>query len=209
MRSCRRDQTASVDRPKLLSRSVSVIFVLLVFFSAVIRAGASSQPSDAELAAITARGVLLAEYDTAEWQSTDALTAAHPVDGLIGRYIARKTDAGWVVDFGRLDGAGDKFLVAYEAAQTLALLKSDAQTAVSFVNRRLSTSVTQTQFDALTDVAFNSERAAGILVNRVNSSETIGPANFVNTLPHGYNSPPGLINRREDEATLFLRGDYQ
>jgi hypothetical protein len=35
----------------------------------------------------------------------------------VRRYIARKSDAGWVVDFGRLNEAGDKFLLAYEAAQ--------------------------------------------------------------------------------------------
>lgn len=34
------------------------------------------------------------------------------------RYIARKTDVGWVVDFGRLNESGDKFLLAYEAVQT-------------------------------------------------------------------------------------------
>jgi len=36
----------------------------------------------------------------------------------MGRYIARKTEAGWVVDFGRLNATRDKFLVAYEAVQT-------------------------------------------------------------------------------------------
>jgi hypothetical protein len=91
------------------------IFTLLI---ATAEAQASSKPSDAELAAITARGVLLAEYDTAAWQATDAVKATHPVEGRVGRYIARKTDAGWVVDFGRLNEAGDKFLVAYEAVQT-------------------------------------------------------------------------------------------
>jgi len=35
----------------------------------------------------------------------------------MGRYIARKADAGWVVAFGRLNQAADKFLVAYEAVQ--------------------------------------------------------------------------------------------
>lgn len=83
----------------------------------VAKVSASSRPSDAELTAITARGVLLAEYDTAAWQATDALEAAHPVEGRVGRYIARKADAGWVVDFGRLNEAGDEFLVAYEAVQ--------------------------------------------------------------------------------------------
>jgi hypothetical protein len=84
----------------------------------VAGATASPKPSPRELAAITARGVLLAEYDTAAWQATDAVKAVHPVEGRVGRYIARKTDAGWVVDFGRLNEAGDKFLVAYEAVQT-------------------------------------------------------------------------------------------
>src|ERR1700686_1757471 len=82
------------------------------------KASASSKPSDAELAAITARGVLLAEYDAAAWQATDAVKAAHAIESRVGRYIARKTDAGWVVDFGRLNEAGDKFLLAYEAVQT-------------------------------------------------------------------------------------------
>ncbi|MGA2964474.1 MAG: hypothetical protein ABSD96_22660 [Candidatus Korobacteraceae bacterium] len=90
---------------------------MMTWFFAAAGARASSKPSDAELAAITARGVLLAEYDTAAWQATDAVTAMHPIEGRIGRYIARKTETGWVVDFGRLNEAGDKFLVAYEAVQ--------------------------------------------------------------------------------------------
>jgi hypothetical protein len=91
---------------------------MMTWFFAAAGARASSKPSDAELAAITARGVLLAQYDTAAWQATDAVTAMHPIEGRIGRYIARKTETGWVVDFGRLNEAGDKFLVAYEAVQS-------------------------------------------------------------------------------------------
>jgi hypothetical protein len=91
---------------------------VIAWLSVAAETTASSKPSDAELAAITARGVLLAEYDTAAWQATDAVTAAHPIEGRIGRYIARKTETGWVVDFGRLSATGDKFLLAYEAVQT-------------------------------------------------------------------------------------------
>jgi hypothetical protein len=83
----------------------------------VAEASASSKPSDAELAAITGRGIFLAEYDVAAWRATDAVKAVHPVEARVGRYIARKTEGGWVVDFGRLNEAGDKFLVAYEAVQ--------------------------------------------------------------------------------------------
>lgn len=89
----------------------------VTLFFLIAEAAASSKPSTAELAAITARGVLLAEYDKAAWQATDALKAAHPLESRMGRYIARKTEAGWVVDFGRLNEDGDKFLLAYEAAQ--------------------------------------------------------------------------------------------
>ncbi len=90
------------------------IFTLLLTTSEV---KAPSKPADTELAAITARGVLLAEYDAAAWQATDAVKAARPRKGRMGRYIARNTEAGWVVDFGRLNEAGDNFLVAYEAVQ--------------------------------------------------------------------------------------------
>jgi hypothetical protein len=78
----------------------------------------SPKPSNSELAAITARGILLAEYDQAAWHATDAAQAVHPSDGKVKRYIARKTLSGWVVDFGRLDETKSKFLVAYEAIET-------------------------------------------------------------------------------------------
>jgi hypothetical protein len=90
---------------------------MLTWLSAVAGARAPSKPTDDELAAVTSRGTLLAEYDTAAWQATDAVTAVHPIEGRIGRYIARKTETGWVADFGRLNVTGDKFFVAYEAVQ--------------------------------------------------------------------------------------------
>jgi len=77
----------------------------------------ASKPSEMELGAITRRGALLAEYDTAAWQATDAVQANHPIEGRVSRYIARKTETGWVVDFGRLNEVGERFLVAYEAIQ--------------------------------------------------------------------------------------------
>jgi hypothetical protein len=44
--------------------------------------------------------------------------ATHPKADPGGRYIAHKTDSGWVVDFGRLSASGDAFLVVDEAIQT-------------------------------------------------------------------------------------------
>jgi hypothetical protein len=108
-----------------LLRSLAIIYnryarqlaTLALFFLAA-ESFAAPKPTASQLAAITERGRMLAGYDTAAWQATDAVMAAHPKAGSLGRYIALKTTTGWVVDFGRLNLTGDKFLVAYEAAQT-------------------------------------------------------------------------------------------
>lgn len=91
--------------------------VLVVVVLASRNASSSIFPSPAELAAISERGRLLAQYDWVAWHGTDAVMAAHPRADPAGRYIARKTDAGWVVDFGRLSATGDAFLVVDEATQ--------------------------------------------------------------------------------------------
>lgn len=60
---------------------------------------------------------MLAEYDVASWHATDAVRALNPPDGAVRRYIARKTNTGWIVVFGRLNETKDAFLIAYEATQ--------------------------------------------------------------------------------------------
>jgi hypothetical protein len=60
---------------------------------------------------------MLAEYDNASWHATDAVLALKPEEGAVTKNIARKTDAGWVVGFGRLSETKDCFWVAYEATQ--------------------------------------------------------------------------------------------
>lgn len=94
-----------------------ILSLASVFFALLVSAQDKTQPSEAQLAGITARGRLLAEYDVAAWHATDAVQAAKPEQGTVERYIARKTDAGWVVAFGRLNEARDQFLVKYEAIQ--------------------------------------------------------------------------------------------
>jgi hypothetical protein len=72
-------------------------------------------PSSEELAAITARGRLLAAYDRACWDASDAVQAAHPNPTKGQRFIAHQTDKGWAVDFGALNEAGDRFELTHEA----------------------------------------------------------------------------------------------
>jgi hypothetical protein len=93
------------------------LMISLAVCTGPVWAQKSKNLSDSELAAITARGRMLFEYDTASWHATDAVLALHPAKGVVGRYIARKTDKGWVVVFGRLNDTKDAFLIAYEAFQ--------------------------------------------------------------------------------------------
>jgi hypothetical protein len=74
-----------------------------------------AEPSLDDLSSIAERGRILASYDFASWHATDAVLAEKPQEGSTKRYIARKTDLGWVVYFGRFNETRDIFLIAYEA----------------------------------------------------------------------------------------------
>ncbi len=60
---------------------------------------------------------MLSEYDVASWHATDAVVALKPAQGVVGRYIAQKSDGRWVVVFGRFNETKDAFLIVYEATQ--------------------------------------------------------------------------------------------
>jgi hypothetical protein len=107
-------------------KPLSQVAVLLLFTT--VAASATPKPSAAQLGAITARGRMLAAYDTAAWQATDAVMATHPKADPSGRYIGHLTETGWVVDFGNLNAARDKFLVSYEATQVAGPAHFDVKT---------------------------------------------------------------------------------
>jgi hypothetical protein len=96
---------------------LAYLIVAIAVCAPSVFAQKATRLTDSELAAITSRGRMLAEYDVASWHATDAVMELHPVEGAVGRYIARKTDAGWVVVFGRFDETKDSFLIVYEATQ--------------------------------------------------------------------------------------------
>ncbi len=112
------------------------------------------------------------------------------------------------VGYGHLVKPGEDFSKGISKKDALKLLSADTKDAESFVNKHLDLYVSQNKFDALVDTAFNSPRAARILINKVNNEEPLWGETFRNTLPHGYNSPPGLLRRRDDEANLYLAGQY-
>lgn len=98
-------------------RRILTAIIALVLGCSAVWAQNHAPLSDSELAAITVRGRFLADYDTASWHATDAVLALKPAEGKVGRYIAKKTTAGWNVVFGKLNETGDAFLVAYDATQ--------------------------------------------------------------------------------------------
>ena len=98
-------------------RTFLKLSLALVLCAPAVLAQKSTPLSDSELAAITARGRMLEEYDTASWHATDAVLALKPAQGAVGRYIARKTNAGWVVVFGKFNETKGAFIVVYEATQ--------------------------------------------------------------------------------------------
>lgn len=99
----------------MLRPAFLILAILLSAYVAV--AQRNSPPSPAELAEITERGRQLAAYDIAAWHATDAVLAMKPVEGSVTRYIAKKTENGWSVAFGRFTEKRDKFLIVYEAIQ--------------------------------------------------------------------------------------------
>jgi hypothetical protein len=111
----------------MLINRLCVAVASVAFFVLPTLAQKDSVPSDSELAAITARGRLLYEYDQAAWHGSDAAMALHPPKEDVGRYIARKTDAGWEVAFGHLNESRDAFLIAVVATQAKSLQEFTAK----------------------------------------------------------------------------------
>jgi hypothetical protein len=91
--------------------------LLLVLANLMVFAKKKPESVSVVMPEVTARGRMLYECDQAAWHATDAVQATNPAKESVGRYIASKSDAGWVVAFGHLNDTRDKFLVAYEATQ--------------------------------------------------------------------------------------------
>lgn len=109
-------------------RTLARLVIALAVCTPSVLAQKSKPLSNSELAGITSRGRTLAEYDAASWHATDAVKALNPPDGAVSRYIAKKTDRGWVVVFGRFNETKDAFLIVYEATQGKSAREFSAKT---------------------------------------------------------------------------------
>jgi hypothetical protein len=100
--------------PAMKSAALVILTVILLEAGKLCSAQTNTPPSAKELEMIAERGRALAEYDTAAWHATDAARAGRFDEDRVRRYLARKTEAGWTVAFGKLNDAQSAFLVAYE-----------------------------------------------------------------------------------------------
>jgi len=75
--------------------------------------------SSFKLLEITRRGRLLAEYDKAAEQATDAVLAQFPEarKGRFHQFLANKNVGGWTVSFGTLSSDNKSFGIAYDAVE--------------------------------------------------------------------------------------------
>lgn len=110
------------SRPVATKQSLLPLWAVLIaalISSVALLAQTDQKPEDAkpDFSSITARGKLLAEYDSAAWHSTDAVQALKPKEGSVNKYVGQKTKTGWTMMYGRIAPTWDKFLIVYEAVQ--------------------------------------------------------------------------------------------
>jgi len=90
-----------------------------------------------------------------------------------------------------------------------ALLRSDVAEAVATVNRAVTATISQNQFDALVDFCFNAGSGnflRSTLLRKLNLGDFTGAAAQFALWNHaGGQVVPGLTLRRKAEADLFLR----
>lgn len=100
-----------------IMRHILLVTFALAAFSTAAVSQTEKPPTAEELTEIAARGHALAEYDQAAWHASDAVEALHPALDTVQNYVARKTPAGWIVDWGYFDKGHSHFLITYEAKQ--------------------------------------------------------------------------------------------
>jgi lysozyme len=95
-----------------------------------------------------------------------------------------------------------------DEAEAEALLLADVQGAVNCVNRAVTATITQNQFDALVDFCFNVGCGAllnSTLLRKVNAADFAGAAaQFALWVHAGGEVLAGLVRRRKAEAEMFL-----
>jgi len=112
----------------------------------------------------------------------------------------------WTIGYGHT-GSDVRPGLTITQEQASALLQQDVAGAVAAVNRLVTVTLTQNQFDALVDFTFNEGQgnlASSTLLRELNAGNTAGAAaQFLVWVYAGGVQLPGLVKRRQAEAALF------
>lgn len=112
----------------------------------------------------------------------------------------------WTIGWGHTRGVTEGQTVT--EAQAEAFLSADLAIAEKAVDDAVGVAITQNQFDALVDFAFNlggHALASSTLIRKLNAGDTMGAAlEFPKWDHEGAEVLPGLLTRRLAERDLFL-----
>ncbi len=137
--------------------------------------------------------------------SSTGLALTEQFEGL--RLTAYQDSVGvWTIGYGHT-GSDVQPGLTITQEQASALLQQDVAGAVAAVNRLVTVTLTQNQFDALVDFTFNEGQgnlASSTLLRELNAGNTAGAAaQFLVWVYAGGVQVPGLVKRRQAEAALF------
>jgi len=113
----------------------------------------------------------------------------------------------WTIGYGHT-GLGVHAGLTITQDQAAAFLASDVAGAVACVNSLVTSDINQNQFDAMVDFVFNlgcASLASSTLLRFVNTGDFADAAGQFQRWDHaGGVVVPGLLRRRQAEATLFM-----
>lgn len=121
------------------------------------------------------------------------------------------------VGYGHVVLPGENFDSGLSKSQAWSLLEKDSQKFVNVVNKSITVPLNQNEFDALTSFSFNlGQLSSTSSIYQTINSGTKDPEKIKNVfglynkgrINGKYEVLPGLVNRRADEANLFLYGKY-
>ena len=138
--------------------------------------------------------------------SDDGLELTKKSEGL--RLTAYQDSVGvWTIGYGHTGPEVHRGQTITEE-QAIELLRKDVATAVAAVNRLVTVSLKQHQFDALVDFVFNlgsSRLSKSRLLRKLNAGDVAGAAEqFLVWVRAGDQVLPGLVTRRKAERAMFL-----
>jgi lysozyme len=115
------------------------------------------------------------------------------------------------IGYGHLIKKGEDFSKGITKEKAGELLAQDAKTAVDAVNANVTTTLSQSKFDAVVDFTYNvggGNFGKSTLLKNINAGNDVTKENFTDWNRAGGKVVEGLTTRRTDEFNLYSKGDY-